>query len=184
MKIILAKLLIPFIALSLFLASFAGHAQEGEYTLDQGDRISILVFDEPDLTLEAQVGATGVISYSYLGDLQIAGKTTREIEQFITEKLKDGYLVNPSVNVSIVEYRPFYINGEVRSPGSYPYEQGLTIEKAIALAGGMTDRASRRKMYVLREIEEEDGKPNKQARVGMSGRVFPGDIVTIREGFF
>jgi polysaccharide export outer membrane protein len=152
----------------------------GDYALDQGDKISIQVFDEPDLTMDAQIGASGVINYSYLGDIQVAGKTAQELEAQITKLLRDGYLVNPSVNVTINEYRPFYINGEVRSPGGYPYQPGLTLEKAIALAGGLTDRASRRKMYLLRAGSPEQ----QQSKAKMLTKVSPGDIITIKEGFF
>ena len=154
-------------------------ASADSYRLGQGDRIAIQVFDEPDLTMETQVGASGVINYSYLGNLQVADKNTVEIEQEITRLLRDGYLVNPSVNVSVLEYRPFFVNGEVRNPGSYSYQPGLTLGKAIALAGGLTDRASGRKMYVS-NVKSRD----EQARVGMSYRVAPGDVITINEGFF
>jgi len=150
------------------------------YLLGQGDRIGIQVFDEPDLTLEARVSASGSINYSYLGDLRVAGKTAQQIEREITTLLRDGYLVNPSVNVTVVEYRPFFINGEVRSPGSYPYQPGLTLDKAIALAGGLTDRASTRKMYVIKAESSEDG----QVKARMGTRIAPGDIVSINEGFF
>lgn len=92
------------------------------YVLGQGDSIAIQVFDEPDLTIDTVVGTSGSINYSYLGDIQVAGKSPSELERFIVNLLQDGFLVNPSVNVSVVEYRPFYINGEVRSPGSYPYQ--------------------------------------------------------------
>ena len=149
------------------------------YRLGQGDRIGIQVFDEPDLTMETRVGASGVINYSYLGNLQVADKNTVEIEQEITRLLRDGYLVNPAVNVSILEYRPFFINGEVSSPGSYSYQPGLTLDRAIALAGGLTDRASSRKMYV-----SNVNAPDREARIDMSYRIAPGDVVTIKEGFF
>jgi len=149
------------------------------YVLGQGDRIGIQVFDEPELTMEAAIGASGVINYSYLGDLQVAGQTAQGLEQSITALLQDGYLVNPAVNVTVLAYRPFFINGEVRSPGSYPYQPGLTLDRAIALAGGLTDRASTRKMFVMRA--EADGDARK---AGMSTRIAPGDIVSIEEGFF
>jgi polysaccharide export outer membrane protein len=111
----------------------------------------------------------------------VAGQTTSELEQHIVSLLSDGYLVNPSVNVSVVEYRPFFINGEVKSPGGYPYQPGLTMEKAIALAGGLTDRASKRKMYL-----QKGGQASEQARgkVSMGSKISPGDIITIEEGFF
>jgi len=151
-----------------------------DYRLGQGDQIGIQVFDEPDLTMESRVGSSGVINYSYLGNLEVKGKTAEQIEQEITALLEDGYLVNPAVNVTVIEFRPFFINGEVRSPGGYPYQPGLTLDKAIALAGGLTDRASARKIFVIR-ADDDDGEP---VRVGMSEEIAPGDIVSIKEGFF
>ncbi len=152
---------------------------EDDYILGQGDEISILVFDEPDLTLDAQVGASGFINYSYLGNLQVSGKTPLQLEQQIATLLRDGYLVNPSVNVSVKGFRPFFIGGEVRSPGSYPYQPGLTLDKAIALAGGLTDRASTRRMFVVRA-----GAAGSQEKLSLADPVGPGDTVTIQEGFF
>lgn len=153
---------------------------EVAYLLGQGDRISIQVFDEPDLTMTTLVGASGIINYSYLGDITVAGKTAQQLEQDITSLLKDGYLVSPSVNISIIEFRPFYINGEVRSPGAYAYQPGLTLDKAIALAGGFTDRASQRKMYIMKAVSDKQ----KQEKAKMQTKIAPGDIITIKEGFF
>jgi len=177
--------LIPALSvLLLFSVTFGVCAQEaalGSYRLGTGDKIYIQVFDEQDLTMETRVGSSGVINYSFLGTVQVAGQTTSELEQHIVSLLSDGYLVNPSVNVSVVEYRPFFINGEVKSPGGYPYQPGLTMEKAIALAGGLTDRASKRKMYL-----QKGGQASEQARgkVSMGSKISPGDIITIEEGFF
>ena len=151
---------------------------KSHYVLDTGDRIFIQVFDEAELTMDALVNDSGIINYSYVGAIEVAGKTPVQIEQQITAILRDGYLVNPSVNVSIREYRPFFINGEVRRPGGYPYRPGLTVDRAIALAGGLTDRASRRKMYLERE---SDGASRK--KVKMNHPVEPGDVITIDEGF-
>jgi len=150
------------------------------YVLGQGDRIAIQVFDEPDLTMQASVGASGIINYSYLGDVQVSGKTPFELEQYITNLLRNGYLVNPAVNVSVVEFRPFFIGGEVRSPGSYPFQPGLNLEKAIALAGGLTDRASQRQMFILRA----NASSNEQQRISLSDTVGPGETVKRRETFF
>jgi len=147
------------------------------YLLGEGDQIAIQVFDEPDLTMDARVGAGGGINYSYLGDVKVSGKTTVQLEQHITGLLRNGYLVNPSVNVTVREYRPFYIGGEVRSPGSYPYQPGLTLNKAIALAGGMTDRASSRRIFIAKPSGDE-------FRASLTQDVAPGDIISIKEGFF
>lgn len=153
---------------------------ENDYILDRGDKIYIQVFDEPDLTLETVVGTSGSINYSYLGDVKVSGKSPSELERYIADLLQNGYLVNPSVNVSVIQYRPFYINGEVRSPGGYPYQLGLTLDKAIALAGGLTDRASTRKMYVTKGGDQsQEGE-----KITFKTRIQPGDIITIEEGFF
>lgn len=153
---------------------------EYSYILGEGDQISIQVFDEPDLTMQARIGASGVINYSYLGDIQVKGKTPLELEKYLTTLFEDGYLVNPSVNVTITEFRSFYINGEVRKPGAYAYIPGLTLDRAIALAGGLTDRASTRKMFI-----QKDGNDSaKQVRAKMSSLVGPGDVISINEGFF
>ena len=149
------------------------------YVLGQGDQISIFVFDEPDLTLDARVSASGFINYSYLGNIQVTNKTPLELEEHIAELLRNGYLVNPSVNVSVTQFRPFYIGGEVRSPGSYPYQPGLTLERAIALAGGLSDRASERRMYVARA-----GSDTSQQKISLGDAVGPGDTITVQEGFF
>ena len=161
-------------------AEVAAELDPNAYTLGQGDEISIQVFDEPDLTLSTIVGTGGSINYSYLGDVRVAGKSPVELERHIAGLLRDGYLVNPSVNVTVLQYRPFFINGEVRSPGSYAYQPGLTLERAIALAGGLTDRASTRKMFVTKA----NGGGDDEVRVPMNFRIQPGDTITINEGFF
>ena len=150
------------------------------YRLGEGDAIAIQVFDEPDLTLQTAVGASGSINYSYLGDVKVAGKSPVELEKHIAGLLQNGYLVNPSVNVTVTQYRQFYINGEVRSPGGYSYRPGLTLDRAIALAGGLTDRASTRKMFVTKA----DGSNNDEKRIPMNFKIQPGDTISIREGFF
>ncbi len=159
--------------------AYAQEQRNNSYQLDAGDKIYIQVFDEQDLTMETRVDSSGVINYSFLGQVQVAGRTSEELENEITSLLKDDYLLNPSVNVTIVEYRPFFINGEVNRPGGYPYQPGLTLEKAIAVAGGLTDRASKRKMYL-----QKNNNKQKKFRVSMDSHVAPGDIITIEEGFF
>ena len=150
------------------------------YILGRGDLIGIQVFDEPDLTLDARVSSSGNINYSYLGDVRVSGKTPLELENHISGLLENGFLVNPSVNVSVIEFRPFFIGGEVRSPGSYPFQPGLTLDKAIALAGGLTDRASTRRMFVVKQ----GGDASDPQKVSLGAAIEPGDTISIREGFF
>ncbi len=151
-----------------------------EYVLQSGDEIFIQVFNDDELTMNATVSQAGTINYSYVGTLQVAGLTADELTESITDQLSGAYLKNPSVNVTVQQYRAFFIDGEVRSPGSYAYEPGLTLAKAVSLAGGMTDRGSKRKMNLLREI---DGV-RKNYRVDFSQNILPGDVVTIGEGVF
>ncbi len=151
-----------------------------QYILQSGDEIHIQVFNDDELTMDATVNQSGSINYSYVGSIPVAGLTAAELTESITEKLSGAYLKNPSVNVTIKQYRAFFIDGEVRSPGSYAFEPGLTLAKAISLAGGMTDRGSRRRINLLREI---DGV-KKNYRVDFAQRIMPGDVVTVGEGLF
>jgi len=151
------------------------------YELQAGDRIYIQVFDEPDLTMQATVGQSGAINYSYLGTVEVAGKSPEQLTDDITAKLRDGYLKNPSVNITVEQYRSFFVDGEVKRPGSYVYEPGLTLAKAVTLAGGMTDRASERKIFLTRDA---DGDKKSRTRVNMSQPIEPGDVIEIGERFF
>jgi len=150
------------------------------YVLQTGDIISIQVFDEPELTMDATVGQSGAINYSYLGTIEVSGRSPEQLTEDITEKLRDGYLKNPSVNITVLKYRSFFVDGEVRSPGSYGYEPGLTLAKAVSLAGGLTDRASRRKIFLTRDIEGNKSR----IRVELSQAIEPGDVIEIEERFF
>ena len=146
------------------------------YRLSAGDKLRILVFGEDDLKLDALVGEDGNISYPFLGDIKVAGLTMQGVEALITKGLKGSFLINPDVNVSILEYRPFFINGEVKNPGGYPYQPSLTLRKAIALAGGLTTRAS---LDLASLIKEKD--PEKVSeKISLDSVINPGDIVTIQ----
>lgn len=151
------------------------------YRIDTGDGISITVYGEPDLSLkDERVKGNGKISYPLLGDIQVRGRTASELQRLITEMLSDGYLKKPNVTVSIDTFRLFYIKGEVRNPGGFNYVDGLTVEKAVALAGGYTERASERNITVVRE-----GDPTQRARQATPGmRIRPGDVITVGESFF
>jgi len=176
----LFSLLRKIVMLSLLVLPVVGHSLDIgiSYKLDTGDKILIKVYDEEDLTVETRLNDRGRINYSYLGELEISGKTTQEVEDLVAGKLKAGFLLNPSVSVTVLEYRPFFINGEVTRPGDYPFQPGLTLEKAVSIAGGFTDRASRRKIYLLR------GESDNRSRIGFQDSIQPGDIVTVEEGFF
>lgn len=180
MKINLKSFRVGLFLLCAFQVAGAAAQDPDTYRLGRGDTIDIQVFDELDLTLTTVIGDSGFINYSYLGNVEVAGKTPLELERDITALLENGYLVNPSVNISISKYRPFFINGEVSSPGAYPFQPGLTLDGAIALAGGLTDRASRRRLYVQRAETPNAGR----VKIKRSEIIKPGDIIQIEEGFF
>lgn len=177
------------VASFVLLATFFGQATaqqdrsaaSNDYILESGDQIYIQVFDEPDLTMQTTIAQSGSINYSYLGTIAVAGNTPAQLTEIITEKLRDGYLRNPSVNITVQKYRSFFVDGEVRRPGSYGYEPGLTLAKAVSLAGGLTDRASRKKITLTREVE---GEKKSFDRIKMSQSIEPGDVITVNEGFF
>lgn len=162
-------------------------SQEGDsvssYTLNTGDNVQVTVFEEPDLSIDAILDDTGAISYPLLGELKVRGLTVRQLESNITEGLRGRFLINPRVNVSIKEYRPFFVRGEVNSPGGFPFKPGLTVEKAVSMAGGFTTRASRSEFYI---ISDDSGEAEDKSRrnVKLSARVWPGDIIHIEQSFF
>lgn len=152
-----------------------------DYPLGRGDKIRITVFGEEDLSMEVSLSDAGTISYPFLGEIQVDGRTIGELSTRITEGLADGYLISPSVSVTVLEYRPFYIHGEVESPGGYPYQPGLTLQQAVALAGGFTERASRSKFLLLKEGAEDE---SEEITIRLTSPVGPGDTVSIEESFF
>ena len=153
-----------------------------DYRLGSGDMIKITVFEEPDLGLEVRLSDAGTVSYPFLGELRVSGLTVGQLEDRIIGGLKGDYLVNPSVTVSVMEYRQFYIHGEVENPGGFAYLPGLTLRKAVALAGGFTERASRSKMYVIRDGVGYDSERGRQ--ISFDEELDPGDIITIEQSFF
>ena len=156
-------------------------AQSGglaSYRLGSGDLIAISVYDEDDLFMEERIHDDGVVAYPFLGEIKVGGRTVAEVEQMITRGLKGDYLLDPRVRVTIREYRPFFINGEVEEPGGYPYQPSLTARKAVSLAGGFTERASESKMTVIREGRQTSIPLPMDAPVG------PGDIVNVPQSFF
>eukprot|EP00825_Cyclidium_porcatum_P015141 TRINITY_DN1839_c0_g1_i3.p1 TRINITY_DN1839_c0_g1~~TRINITY_DN1839_c0_g1_i3.p1 ORF type:complete len:216 (-),score=9.65 TRINITY_DN1839_c0_g1_i3:155-802(-) len=151
------------------------------YRLGSGDVLSVRVFGEPDLSQSSsRLSDSGTIFLPTIGELGISGFTLGDVERLVVERLRGRILVNPKVSVSIEQYRPFFINGMVRSPGAYPFQPGLTVRKAVSLAGGLQERASLRKMFVIRA-----GDPAQLLqRVELATTVLPGDVVTIEESFF
>jgi polysaccharide biosynthesis/export protein VpsN len=153
------------------------------YTLNTGDHVEVTVFEEPDLSISAVLDDTGAISYPLLGELQVRGLTVRELKSKITEGLRGRFLINPQVNVSIKEYRPFFVRGEVSSPGGFPFKPGLTVEKAVSMAGGFTSRASKTEFYIISD-DTSDGNGEARRSATLTSRIRPGDVINIEQSFF
>jgi polysaccharide biosynthesis/export protein VpsN len=175
--------------LSLLLAAFsaiapAALAQSSElsvYRLNTGDVISISVLGEDDLKREkVRLSDAGSMSFPVLGELRVKGLTVGELEDLITRGLKGRYLLDPKVTVTIHEYRNFFVNGQVEKPGGYPFSPGLTVRKAISIAGGFKERASKEKISVI----HDDDPTGTAKRIDLNAPVRPGDILTIEESFF
>lgn len=168
------------VTLLLLLFSTSIMSAEGDYLLGAGDQISIRVFDEPDLTIEAQVGDSGTVAYPFLGEVKVSGQTALQLQTEITRKLKGPYLVNPVVTVSILEYRPFFVNGKVKKPGGFPFQAGMTVQKAISLAGGFEERADRGKIFVV-----PGGNPGANPTpIKLNAQINPGDTIIVERSFF
>ena len=151
-----------------------------DYRLAPGDVIQVKVYDEEDLTMELAIPGNGLADYAFVGELSLAGKTVAEVEKEIYQLLLGDYLIEPTVSVSVVTYRDFYVYGEVRRPGSYPWQPGLTVRKVITLAGGLQERASGSKWYLVSEGDNE----RDRRKVTADDFIRPGDTLTVEQSFF
>jgi polysaccharide biosynthesis/export protein len=149
------------------------------YTLASGDRLRIIVFGQNDLSNSYSVDGSGKIAMPLIGSVPAEGRTVAELSDEIATKLRNGLLRDPKVSAEVEAYRPFFILGEVGKAGQYPYVNGMTVETAVAIAGGFSPHASRTTANVTRLI---DGKPIK-ATVPIDQAVLPGDNITITERF-
>jgi polysaccharide export outer membrane protein len=151
-----------------------------EYKLGPGDKLKIAVFDEPDLTGEFVITSTGTIAYPLVGEIPAQDMTVQEFSAALQAILRKGYVKQPKVTTEVMNYRPFFILGEVNSPGTFPYSANLTVMNAVATAGGFTFRADTRRVYIKRVSEvSEQQYPLTSATV-----VEPGDTVRIPERRF
>lgn len=158
-----------------------GISQSPDYRLGSGDRVRITVFGQQDLTGEYLVDGSGMLAFPLIGRVPAGQKTGAELAQEIAKRLDPDYLRNPNISVEVLSYRPFYIVGEVRQPGSYPYVSGMSVINAIALAGGFTYRARESSFYLTRA--GRDGEKTK-IDAGPETPVQPGDVITVRERYF
>jgi polysaccharide export outer membrane protein len=155
-------------------------APDAPYTLDAGDKLRITVFGQDGLTNSYPVGAGGAIAMPLIGSVTARGLTTGQLTATITAKLRNGFIREPSVTVEVEAYRPFFILGEVTYPGQYPFVANMTVETAVAIAGGFSPRAQRGTVNVTRQTVSG---PYRYA-VPVNTPVRPGDTITIGERWF
>ncbi|MEI9891122.1 MAG: polysaccharide biosynthesis/export family protein [Caulobacteraceae bacterium] len=161
-------------------AQTAATANSFEYHLGAGDKLRIIVFGEDSLSGEFFVSGSGKIAFPLIGDIEVLGRTIPDIQASIEEKLRDGYLKQPKVSAEVLNYRPFYILGEVMKPGEYPYTNGLTVLNAVATASGFTYRADKRKVFIRRASTKEE----MPETLTPTTPVEPGDTIRIGERLF
>ncbi|MCM2678218.1 polysaccharide biosynthesis/export family protein [Echinimonas agarilytica] len=171
-----------FTLLVLIVLSWAVGAAEDEnsYRLNTGDTVAIVVFGEDDLQLQATLGQKGTFNYPYLGTVKASGMTVDELSDHIANGLRGDYLLNPSVHVSVEAYRSFFIHGQVSDPGAYAYRPNLTIERAVTLASGFTERASRSNIIIKRLREGRQIEIDAE----LNTKVKPGDAVYVKQSLF
>ncbi len=158
----------------------AGPATTVSTLIQPGDRINMIVYGEANLTGLYIVNPSGLLSLPLIGTVRAAGRTRAEVEREITARYSKGYLQEPKVTISVVEFRPFYIMGEAEHPGQYPYYSGLNVLTAISTAGGLTYRASRTTVLIERAGEDVWKEYPMVADVP----ILPGDLIRIPERYF
>ncbi len=150
------------------------------YRLDSGDRLRITVFEQTGLTNTYMVDQAGYISFPLVGQIPARGRTLPELEKAIAQKLQQGYLRDPDVTIEVDRYRSIFVMGEVGQPGQYSYVAGMTVQNAIAIAGGYSPRANQRDVDITRKINGEI----MTGRVTISDPILAGDTIYVRERLF
>ncbi|MGG7517137.1 polysaccharide biosynthesis/export family protein [Allorhizobium undicola] len=150
------------------------------YRLDSGDRLRITVFEQPSLTNTYTVDQAGYIAFPLVGQVTARGMTLPQLEGAIAQKLRQGYLRNPDVSIEVDRYRSIFVMGEVGQPGQYSYVPGMTVQNAIAVAGGFSSRANQRDVDVTRKVNGTIAT----GRVPITDPILAGDTVYVRERLF
>ena len=155
-------------------------ARQGPYKLDTGDKLRVFVYGQPNLSRLYNVDQSGSISVPLIGNIRARGLTTPALEGAIRSRLSQGLVRDPQVTVDVQQNRPFFILGEVRQPGQFPYVTGMTVEMAVAIAGGYGDRANERKARLSRRV----GGTTEVVDVPPDVELEPGDTIYVYERFF
>lgn len=160
--------------------SGAANLSSNDYKLGSGDKIRVLVFGESNLSGEFEVGASGTVDMPLIGSVPAMGVTVGQFQNDVTTRLRNGYLNDPKVSVQVLNYRPYFITGEVQKTGEFPYKAGLTVQDAIGVAGGYTYRANTGRVYIRRAGAAQEVSVDLTQRVALN----PGDSIRVPERFF
>jgi polysaccharide export outer membrane protein len=155
-------------------------AHDAAYRLDAGDKLRVVVYGQDGLTNTYAIDAGGSITMPLIGSVPARGRTPAGLASEITAKLRNGYIRDPSVAVEIESYRPFFILGEVAAPGQYPYVPNMSVESAVAIAGGFSPRAQRDRVT----LTHTDGSGPMRSVVPLGTALSPGDTVLVGERWF
>lgn len=153
---------------------------DGPYILGPGDHIRLKAYDDTNLTGEYEVSSAGYVSVPLVGQVKATGLTTKQLEQSIAAKMKGRIAQDPKINIEIATYAPFYIYGEVKKAGVYPYQPGLTVADAIATAGGLTYRANEDTIY----LQHSGSRVQETINLNVPVRIRPGDNIRVSERMF
>lgn len=157
-----------------------GNDPSYQYHLGPADKIRIITYNEASLTGEFVVSGSGTVSLPLVGEIRAQGLTTGELQEAIQNSLKNGYITDPKVSVEVLNYRPFYILGEVTKPGEYPFVNGLTVLNAVATANGFTYRADTHRVFIKRANDTAE----HEVDLTTTTPVQPGDTIRIKERLF
>lgn len=160
--------------------AYAAASYEQPYALGPGDKLRVTVFGQDGISNTYIVDAGGNVSLPLIGSVVARGITTQQLSARIAERLKQGYVREPHVTVEVESYRPFFILGEVTTPGQYPYVADMTVEKAIAIAGGFAPRAYKTTVELTRSAPGDQSK----SEVPLNYPLRPGDTVMVKERWF
>lgn len=150
------------------------------YQLDSGDSLRVTVFEQDNLSNTYLVDQAGYITMPLVGEVPARGKTTNQLSAEVATRLRNGYVRNPDVAIEVAQYRPFFITGEITNGGQYNYVDGMTVQKAIAIAGGFNSRAVTRRVLITRQMNGEI----VHGYADLNAPVRPGDVITIEERLF
>ena len=150
------------------------------YQLDSGDTLRVTVFEQTNLSATYTVDQAGFVTLPLIGQVAARGRTTQQLSKTIARKLEGGFVRNPDVSIEVATFRPFFIYGEVTNGGQYEYVNGMTVQTAIAIAGGFSPRANRKSVIIARQINGEI----IHGRADLNMPVRPGDTINIKERLF